>query len=61
MGFGETVQKEFYLQYRDQFPVTENAIYLNHAAVAPLCKRAADAMKGLAEDVWRFGSLHYGD
>ena len=23
-------------QYRDQFPVTENLIYLNHAAVAPL-------------------------
>jgi selenocysteine lyase/cysteine desulfurase len=61
MGFSETVEKEFYLQYRDQFPVTENLVYLNHAAVSPLCKPAADAMKALAEDAWRFGSLHYGD
>jgi selenocysteine lyase/cysteine desulfurase len=34
-------------------------IYLNHAAVAPLCRPAADAMKALAEDACRFGSLHY--
>jgi selenocysteine lyase/cysteine desulfurase len=61
MGFSETVEKDFYLQYRDQFAVTENLVYLNHAAVSPLCKPAADAMKGLAEDAWRFGSLHYGD
>lgn len=45
--------------YRDQFPVTENLIYLNHAGVAPLSKPAADAMKHLAEDAWRFGSFHY--
>ena len=25
-------------QYRDQFPVTEHLVYLNHAAVAPLCR-----------------------
>ncbi|HTM51393.1 MAG TPA: aminotransferase class V-fold PLP-dependent enzyme [Bryobacteraceae bacterium] len=53
MGF------EIHEQYRDQFPVTESLIYLNHAAVAPLCKPAADAMKHLAEDALRFGSLHY--
>src|SRR5215467_12022124 len=46
-------------RYRDQFPVTESLIYLNHAAVAPLCKAAADAMKGLADDALYFGSLHY--
>lgn len=45
--------------YRDQFPVTENLIYLNHAAVAPLCRRAADAMRELTDDACRFGSLHY--
>jgi selenocysteine lyase/cysteine desulfurase len=61
MGFSETVEKDFYLQYRDQLPVTENLVYLNHAAVSPLCKPAADAMKRLAEDAWRFGSLHYSD
>jgi cysteine desulfurase/selenocysteine lyase len=45
--------------YRDQFPVTENAIYLNHATVAPLSRRSAEAMQALADDVLRFGILHY--
>ncbi len=46
-------------EYRDQFPVASKFVYLNHAGVAPLCKPAADAMKGLADDVWQFGSYHY--
>jgi len=48
-----------YSYYRDQFPVTENLVYLNHAAVAPLCLRASQAMTSLAEDACRWGSLHY--
>jgi selenocysteine lyase/cysteine desulfurase len=50
---------ELWQQYRAQFPVTSNLVYLNHAAVAPLCKPAADAMKQLADDALNFGSLHY--
>src|SRR5258705_5862123 len=50
---------QIYERYRDQFPVTESLIYLNHAAVAPLCKPAADAMRRLADDALWFGSLHY--
>ncbi len=50
---------EIYNRYRGEFPVTESLIYLNHAAVAPLCKPAALAMQQLAEDALRFGSLHY--
>jgi selenocysteine lyase/cysteine desulfurase len=46
-------------EYQDQFPVIENLVYLNHAAVAPLCRRAADAMKRLADDVLLYGSFHY--
>jgi len=46
-------------QYADQFPVREHLVYLNHAAVAPLCRPAADAMKSLADDCLQFGSLHY--
>jgi selenocysteine lyase/cysteine desulfurase len=46
-------------RYRDEFPVTQELIYLNHAAVAPLCRRAADAIRWLADDSCRFGSLHY--
>ena len=46
-------------QYSHQFPVRENLIYLNHAAVSPLCKPASDAMKHLADDCAQFGSRHY--
>ena len=46
-------------RYRDQFPVTERLIYLNHAAVAPLPRRVASAMQEFAQDAQDFGSLHY--
>lgn len=46
-------------QYADQFPVRERLVYLNHAAVAPLCRPAAEAMKKLADDALQFGCLHY--
>jgi cysteine desulfurase / selenocysteine lyase len=45
--------------YEDQFPVTRELTYLNHAAVAPLCRPAAEAMKWLADDALNYGSLHY--
>lgn len=53
---GETLRA----RYRDQFPVTERLVYLNHAGIAPLSRRAADAMKRLADDACLYGSLHYG-
>jgi selenocysteine lyase/cysteine desulfurase len=46
-------------RYREQFPVTGNLVYLNHAAVAPLCRPAAEAMQHLAQDALHFGSEHY--
>lgn len=63
MGF-ENVAKlapgeDLHTRYRHEFPVTENLIYLNHAAVAPLCRRSAEAMKGLADEACAHGSLHY--
>ena len=42
-----------------EFPVTCNLAYFNHAAVAPLCRRASDAMKGLSDDACLWGSFHY--
>jgi selenocysteine lyase/cysteine desulfurase len=65
MGFEEALAPEakvtepLWRQYRDQFPVAGRLIYLNHAAVAPLSKPAAEAMQGLAQDAVEFGSLHY--
>src|SRR5271165_1970058 len=54
-----TAVKPLWKQYESQFPVTQHLVYLNHAAVAPLCKPAADAMKALADDCLNFGSIHY--
>src|ERR1043166_8219104 len=56
MGFNE---KPLWERYAHQFPVRGHLIYLNHAAVAPLCRPAAEAMKRLADDCTNFGSLHY--
>ena len=53
------MEHELWRQYRDQFPVTERWIYLHHAGVAPLCRRATEAMQGLADEAMRFGSVHY--
>jgi cysteine desulfurase / selenocysteine lyase len=47
-------------RYREEFPVTRELIYLNHAAVAPLSKAASEAIRWFSDDACRFGSLHYG-
>jgi selenocysteine lyase/cysteine desulfurase len=39
--------------------VTGNLVYLNHAAVTPVVKPAAEAMAALAADACEYGSLHY--
>jgi selenocysteine lyase/cysteine desulfurase len=52
-------EQPLWQRYENEFPVRQNLIYLNHAAVAPLCRRSAEAMQHLAEDCNRFGSLHY--
>lgn len=65
MGFSSAakecgaVSEPLHQRYRDHFPVTNQLTYLNHAAVAPLCRPAADAMKRLADDALNYGSLHY--
>ncbi len=59
MGYIEMASQEIWTRYRAEFPVTEELIYLNHAAVAPLPRRGAEAMKWLAEDGCLHGSLHY--
>ncbi|MCC6591207.1 MAG: aminotransferase class V-fold PLP-dependent enzyme [Bryobacterales bacterium] len=50
---------EIWRQYADEFPVTKNLTYLNHAAVAPLSAAAAKAMADLAADARDWGSLDY--
>src|SRR5689334_23190116 len=54
-----SVSQRLHELYREDFPVTRELVYLNHAAVAPLCRPAAYAMKALADDALLYGSLHY--
>lgn len=44
---------------RDLFPVTDNLVYFNHAAVGPLSVRACEAMERHARDQRDFGALHW--
>jgi cysteine desulfurase / selenocysteine lyase len=46
---------------KTEFPVTEHYAYLNHAAVAPLPRRAVQRMAAMAEDVSRTGDQHWAD
>lgn len=46
---------------RSLFPVTENFIYMNHAAVSPLSRPVRDAMVGITDDVMRYGTGNYDD
>jgi len=50
---------ELWEQYADQFPVRDKLVYLNHAGVSPLCRRAADAMLAFTLDAFEWGSWHY--
>ena len=47
--------------WRDEFPVTETYIYMNHAGVAPLSRRVQDAMAGFMEDATLHGAVHADD
>src|SRR6266513_821131 len=44
---------------RALFPVTEEYVYMNHAAVAPLSTRVRDGMIALVDDVTGNGSVNY--
>src|ERR1700722_19823754 len=63
MGFDTIAksQEKLWVRYAEHFPVRQRLVYLNHAAVAPLCRPAAEAMQRLAADAMEFGSLNYGE
>lgn len=44
--------------WRDEFPVTETYIYMNHAGVAPLSRRAQAAMANFLEDATLNGAVN---
>jgi selenocysteine lyase/cysteine desulfurase len=46
-------------RYRDAFPAAQKLIYLNHAAVSPLSRASAEAMRWFADDALENGSANY--
>lgn len=58
MGRAGAVTQECSLDWdsvRDEFPVVERYIYFNHAAVAPVSKRTAEAVSSCIEEYCRDG------
>ena len=47
-------------RYRDEFPVTERYLYMNHAAVSPLSTRVKSAMQTVSDGLAESGNL-FGD
>jgi len=45
----------------DEFPVRNNLIYLNHAAVSPLPRRCGDAVKSFVDEYVHLGTKNYLD
>lgn len=43
----------------EEFPLQAELIYLNHAAVAPWPRRAADAVKRFTDENLHYGAAHY--
>src|SRR5450432_3012367 len=60
-GKNFVAEQTLWERYAPEFPVRDRLVYLNHAAVSPLSRRSADAMKHLADDCLHFGSLHYSE
>lgn len=48
-------------EWREQFPVTRNHIYMNHAGVAPLSLRVRNAMRAFLNDATDDGAIHSED
>ncbi len=48
-------------QWREQFPVTQKYIYLNHAGIAPLSLRAQNAMQDFLNNATYNGAVHSDD
>jgi cysteine desulfurase/selenocysteine lyase len=61
LGKNFVAEQTLWERYAAEFPVRDRLVYLNHAAVSPLSRRSADAMKHLADDCLNFGSLHYAE
>jgi selenocysteine lyase/cysteine desulfurase len=47
--------------WRDEFPITKTCVYFDHAGVAPVSARVADAVAGFIADARDSARLHYAE
>lgn len=52
---------EWWQEFRAQFPITEEFVYLNHAAVSPLPSRCRAEMETYLDELTRYGAARYPD
>ncbi|HUU02031.1 MAG TPA: aminotransferase class V-fold PLP-dependent enzyme [Myxococcota bacterium] len=52
---------EWWQAFRSQFPISEEFIYLNHAAVSPLPRRCREEMESYLDELTRYGAARYPD
>ena len=57
----KTPEPKIWQKWRNEFPVTETYIYMNHAGVAPLSRRVRDAMSDFITDATIHGAVHADD
>lgn len=50
---------EWWQELRGQFAVTEELVYLNHAAVSPLPRRCREYLEQYLDELTRYGAWHY--
>lgn len=50
---------DLHVTLRDEFPLDDDLLHLNHAGVAPWPRRAVEAIRGFAEENMRRGSEHF--
>jgi len=49
------------MNLQEEFPITENRIFFDHAKVSPLPNRVRQAVNAFVEDTSLFGTLNYSD
>lgn len=52
--------KEFFKTYREEFPITKNLVYLDHAAVSPVSLRVKKAVNDFLTEAVEYAFFNYG-
>ncbi len=54
---GKDGSKDLWKEVREEFPIAQDTVYLNHAAISPLSSTARESLDGLSDILGRKGML----